>query len=307
MELQLLGLPPTIPRKRTRRSSGGSSQFFIVATLLVLAALSWLGFSSPFEANRRSTSQRVGSVSSTTEKEEYEGTTNKVDERRPLPSRFPRQTLRTAHDSSEAPREQGVYGRSHLDSRVGPYHDWELFQAGFDEMSRVLKIFVYRDAFLESAPFANVFLPHPDPFNPKLGNYFSEHMFKINLLRSSFLTSRPEDAHLFFLPFSINAMRNDPRVRSEPSIANFVANYTNRISQEARFWNASAGSDHFYVCCHSVGRFAASKHSQLHTSAMQVSCSSSYFQRLYISHKDVGLPQVWPRPPEPHLNPPHAR
>ncbi|KAF6172313.1 hypothetical protein GIB67_024935 [Kingdonia uniflora] len=67
------------------------------------------------------------------------------------------------------------------------------------------------------------------------------------------------------------------------------------------------GSDHFFVCCHSVGRDAVSKHFHLHNNAIQVAYSASYFQRLYISHKDVALPQVWPRPPEKPLNPPHAR
>ncbi|KAK2965140.1 hypothetical protein RJ640_005303 [Escallonia rubra] len=54
-------------------------------------------------------------------------------------------------------------------------------------------------------------------------------------------------------------------------------------------------------------REAASKHRELLNNAIQVTCSSSYFQRLYISHKDVGLPQVWPRQPEPLLNPPDER
>ncbi|XP_010250400.1 PREDICTED: probable glycosyltransferase At5g03795 isoform X2 [Nelumbo nucifera] len=195
------------------------------------------------------------------------------------------------------------------DATGGPYHNWELFSADFNEMLTNLKIFVYPDVFTKkhSSPSAPIFLPHPNPLHPKLGNYYSEHMFKIALLGSSLLTTNPEEAHFFFMPFSINALRNDPRVRSEASIANFVAQYTARISWEYIFWNASEGSDHFYVFCHSVGRDAASKHQSLYSNAIQVTCSSSYFQRFYVSHKDVGLPQVWPRPPEEALNPPDAR
>lgn len=190
---------------------------------------------------------------------------------------------------------------------AGPYHDWDLFASDFDAMLQNLKIFVYPDALNSSSPFANVFLPHPDPLDPKLGNYFSEHMFKISLLRSRFLTSDPVKASFFFLPFSINALRNDPRVRSEASIADFVARYTTRIGQEYEFWNASQGSNHFYVCCHSVGRDAALKHAELQNNAIQVACSSSYFQRVYTAHKDIGLPQVWPRPLEEVPTPPNAR
>ncbi|KAL5986973.1 hypothetical protein ACLOJK_015308 [Asimina triloba] len=196
--------------------------------------------------------------------------------------------------------------------RGGPYHDWNLFSKDFAEMLRSLKIFVYPDVSNHSAPFSQIFLPHPSPFHPKLGNYFSEHMFKINLLHSPFLASthdHPTQAqpHFFFLPFSINAMRNHPRLHSEASISDFVAHYTTRISREFGFWNATGGADHFYVSCHSVGRDAASKHRQLLNNAVQVTCSSSYFQRFYVAHKDVGLPQIWPRPPEKILNPPHAR
>lgn len=194
-----------------------------------------------------------------------------------------------------------------------PYHDWEAFEADYQEMLRTLKIFIYPEAFKEdnysspASPFANIFLPLPNPMDPNLGNYYSEHAFKIALLHSSLVTKDPEEAHFFFMPFSINAMRNHPLLHSASSISDFVAQYTTNISSELRFWNASGGADHFYVCCHSIGRDAASKHPALHTNAIQVTCSSSYFQRLYITHKDIGLPQIWPRKEEPALNPPDAR
>ncbi|KAF6163760.1 hypothetical protein GIB67_012119 [Kingdonia uniflora] len=191
-----------------------------------------------------------------------------------------------------------------------PYHNWELFSIDFQQMLHSFKIFAYPPPPLGISgigSLGSIFLPHPDPFNPKLGNYFSEHMFKISLLHTSLLTHNPKEAHFFFMPFSINSLRNHPAVHSEDSIADFVTQYTTNISMEFRFWNASMGSDHFFVCCHSVGRDAVSKHFHLHNNAIQVACSASYFQRLYISHKDVALPQVWPRPPEKPLNPPHAR
>lgn len=194
----------------------------------------------------------------------------------------------------------------------GPYHDWVAFAADFQEMMRSFKIYVYPDAYnssssSSSSPFASIFLPHVDPFNPKLGNYFSEHMFKISLLRSSLVTSDPQQAQFFFMPFSINNMRNDPRVRHEGTIADFVAGYAARICREFGFWNASGGADHFYAHCHSVGRDAASKHRDLLNNAVQVTCSSSYFQRSYVAHKDVALPQVWPRRDEQVLIPPSER
>ncbi|KAJ4822126.1 hypothetical protein Tsubulata_017257 [Turnera subulata] len=195
------------------------------------------------------------------------------------------------------------------EAEADPYHNWELFSRDFQEMLQHFKIFVYPDIFDKANPFANIFLPlDKNPFqNPRIGNYFSEHIFKISLLNSSVLTSTPRDAHFFYLPFSVNNLRNDPRVRSELRISEYVAEYTSSVARRFGFWNASGGADHFYVCCHSVGRDATSRHHWLHNNVIQVTCSSSYFQRFYVAHKDVGLPQIWPRSHQIALNPPHLR
>ncbi|XP_042057576.1 probable glycosyltransferase At5g03795 isoform X1 [Salvia splendens] len=192
-----------------------------------------------------------------------------------------------------------------------PYHNWEIFNADYQQMLNKLKIYVYPHAFpsnkSKSSPTAAVFLPNPDPFNPKTGNYYSEHAFKLALLRSSLVTDRPDEADFFFMPFSVNVMRYHPLFRSESAISDFVAGYVSRISSDSGHWNASGGADHFFVCCHSVGRDAASRHRELHNNAIQITCSSSYFQRLYTPHKDVALPQVWPRPDIEAPDPPHRR
>ncbi|KAL8519884.1 hypothetical protein ACS0TY_010718 [Phlomoides rotata] len=182
-------------------------------------------------------------------------------------------------------------------------------RSNYQEMLNKLKIFVYPDVSMnnESSPFARIFLPHPDPLDPKIGNYYSEHAFKLALLQSSFVTELAEEAHFFFMPFSINAMRNHPLLRSESAISDFVANYVSRISTDFPFWNASGGADHIFVCCHSVGREATSKHFEVRNNAVQLTCSSSYFQRLYTAHKDIALPQIWPRQNDQVLIPPNMR
>ena len=230
---------------------------------------------------------------------------------KPAPPQLPFPSSFSSADAAAPPSITKTIANK-VDIELGPYHNWQLFALDFQEMMRSFKIYVYPDAFMnqshsKSSPFSPIFLPHPDPFHTRLGNYFSEHMFKVALLRSSLITRHPEEAHLFFLPFSINLLRNDPRVYSEASIAEFVTQYTTRVRRDFKFWNASAGSDHFYVYCHSVGREAASRLHELYNNAIQVTCSSSYFQRYYVSHKDVGLPQVWPRLHEKTLTPPDAR
>ncbi|CAA7394749.1 unnamed protein product [Spirodela intermedia] len=151
-------------------------------------------------------------------------------------------------------------------------------------MNRSLKIFVYPHRRNES--FAHALLPVD--FEPS-GNYASEGYFFKTLVRSHFITDDPSEADFFFLPFSITALRNDPK------------RYVSEIRRRYPFWDSSGGADHFYVACHSTGRSAMSKTPEVTVNAIQVVCSASYFLPGYVAHKDVSMPQIWPRkgaPPE---------
>ncbi|KAJ7543651.1 hypothetical protein O6H91_09G046900 [Diphasiastrum complanatum] len=174
-------------------------------------------------------------------------------------------------------------------TKIKPYHSFDVFQKGMKEMSRKFKVFVYPHS--QDEPYSKVFLPVD---HEPSGNYASESYFKKALNSSHFVTQNPSEADLFFLPFSISALRHDPRVGVE-GIQDFVREYVQRISAEYPFWNRSNGADHFYVTCHSVGRTAMEKAVEVKVNAIQVVCSSSYYIRGYISHKDIPMPQIWPR------------
>uniref|UniRef100_A0A6P3Z5Z5 probable glycosyltransferase At5g03795 isoform X2 n=1 Tax=Ziziphus jujuba TaxID=326968 RepID=A0A6P3Z5Z5_ZIZJJ len=134
------------------------------------------------------------------------------------------------------------------------FHDTHIFLEDYKEMKRSFKIYVYPHR--RNDPFANALLPVD--FEPG-GNYASESYFKKVLMKSQFITKNPNEADLFFLPFSIARLRHDPR----------------------------------------VGVGAMEKASEVKFNAIQVVCSSSYFLPGYISHKDACLPQIWPREGEP--------
>ncbi|XP_078433475.1 uncharacterized protein LOC144704812 isoform X2 [Wolffia australiana] len=218
-----------------------------------------------------------------------------------LPSKPPSETSPEKQEAEEQGRTQRGRRRRR---NVGPYRDWELFRETHEEMKAKLKIFAYPDISNASSPFAGVFLPLPDPSNRKLGNYYSEHIFKIALLRSPLLVSGQEKARFFYIPFSANALRNDPRVKSEAKMAEFVGDYAEKLRGKFLAWNESDGADHFFVGCHSVARAAVKG---LRAKALFVGCSASYFQRSFVAHRDVSLPQVWPRPPETNLTPALSR
>lgn len=169
------------------------------------------------------------------------------------------------------------------------FHDRDIFLENYKEMNRSFKIYIY--PHLQDDPFANVLLPVD--FEPR-GNYASESYFKKVLVKSHFITEDPLKADLFFLPFSIARLRHDPRVGIN-GLQDFIRDYIFNISQSYPFWNRTGGADHFYVACHSIGRSAMDKADKVKLNTIQVVCSSSYFLSSYFAHKDVSLPQIWPR------------
>ncbi|KAI4348460.1 hypothetical protein L6164_009183 [Bauhinia variegata] len=173
------------------------------------------------------------------------------------------------------------------------FHDRDIFLEDYKEMNKSFKIYVYPHR--KDDPFANVLLPVK--YEPG-GNYASESYFKRVLMKSHFITKDPTKADLFFLPFSIASMRNDRRI-GVGGIQDFIRDYISNISQSYPYWNRTGGADHFYVACHSIGKSAMDKADQVKFNAIQVVCSSSFFIRGYLAHKDACLPQIWPRKGDP--------
>lgn len=185
--------------------------------------------------------------------------------------------------------ETVFYGSGNYVNNNKVYHDRDIFVEDYKEMNRSFKIYVYPHR--RNDPFANVLLPVD--YEPG-GNYASESYFKKVLMKSHFITKDPTKADLFFLPFSIARLRHEPRI-GVGGIQDFIQDYILNISQKYPYWNRTGGADHFYVACHSIGRSAMDKANEVKFNAIQVVCSSTYFQPGYIAHKDACLPQIWPR------------
>ncbi|XWS64866.1 hypothetical protein CRYUN_Cryun05aG0040700 [Craigia yunnanensis] len=173
------------------------------------------------------------------------------------------------------------------------YHDTDIFLEDYKEMNKSFKIFVY--SHKPDDPFANVLLPVD--FDPK-GHYASELYFKKALLNSHLITKDPNEADLFYMPFSIVDMRHDPRIGPE-GLQDFIKDYIFNISHKYPYWNRTGGAEHFYVACHSIGRIAMDKVVEAKENSIQVACSSTYFVAGYFPHKDVSMPQIWPKEQDP--------
>ncbi|GAA0144961.1 glycosyltransferase [Lithospermum erythrorhizon] len=191
--------------------------------------------------------------------------------------------------------------KENTENRSEVFHDRDIFVESYKDMNRSLKIYVYPHR--KDDPFANVLLPVN--FAPG-GNYASESYFKKVLVKSHFVTKIPSEADFFFMPFSIARLRHDARV-GITGLPEFISRYIFNISHNYPYWNRTGGADHFYAACHSVGKIAMQKASEVKFNAIQVVCSSSYFVSSYVPHKDASLPQIWPRQGDPPNLTPYNR
>lgn len=123
--------------------------------------------------------------------------------------------------------------------------------------------------------------------------YGAEQLF-INLLgKSVFRTTNPKEAHLFFMPFRCTAYRKyvEDRVEGGKLAMTTVAEYVNHVIQEYPYWNASAGSNHFYICAHDMGTSVAQLASpDLLKNAIALVNTADYSEPTYSPHKDIALP-----------------
>lgn len=110
-------------------------------------------------------------------------------------------------------------------------------------MEKVFKIYVYKEG--ERPMFHN---------GPCKSIYSTEGRLIHEIEKGNlFITEDPEEALVYFLPFSVVMMVQYlyvPGAKEYHSVGNTVADYINIISRNHPFWNRSLGADHFMLSCH---------------------------------------------------------
>lgn len=115
-------------------------------------------------------------------------------------------------------------------------------------------------------------------------------LFYESLVNSVFTTDDPEEAHLFFVPFFIDAMR----ISSSTRISRFLRRYIDGLRTEYPYWDRTLGADHFYVSCEGIDIDSSRSVVELKKNAIQVSCypmSINGNGRFY-PHKDINMPPI---------------
>lgn len=108
-------------------------------------------------------------------------------------------------------------------------------------------------------------------------------LFHKSLLNSPFVTRDPNEAHLFYVPFS-----SDLSARS-------IARLVKQLRIAHPYWNRTLGADHFYVASAGINFSSDRNGLELKKNSVQISdfpTTSGYF----IPHKDITLPPITPSP-----------
>ncbi|KAF6164057.1 hypothetical protein GIB67_037466 [Kingdonia uniflora] len=187
---------------------------------------------------------------------------------------------------------EAVRNQNHLQSLEDPdyvpqgkiYRNDYIFHRSYLLMEKLFKIFVYEEG--EPPLF------HNGPCN----NIYSTEGLFIHLMEinDKFRTKDPDEAHVYFLPFSVVMIIEylfHPIIRDKAVLERTIGDYVRIISEKYPYWNRSLGADHFMLSCHDWGPRATWYVPQLYFNSIRVLCNANTSER-FNPKKDASFPEI---------------
>ncbi|RAL52874.1 hypothetical protein DM860_007642 [Cuscuta australis] len=166
----------------------------------------------------------------------------------------------------------------------GPmYRNASSFHRSYMEMEKKLKVYVYKEGE-----------PPVFHFGPCKHTYAIEGYFIQAMDVSPFRTYDPDEAHLFFLPFSVTMLTEVVYIRDSHDwslMKNAAFDYVNVVAGKHPFWNRSRGADHFMLACHDWGPEISFAVPNLHNNSIRALCNANTSER-FDPERDVSIPEI---------------
>ncbi|KAG4906900.1 hypothetical protein AAZX31_20G058000 [Glycine max] len=164
------------------------------------------------------------------------------------------------------------------------YRNAVAFHRSYQLMEKVFKIFVYEEG---EPPLFH--------YGPCKNIYSMEGIFINSLeINSQFRTQNPDEAHVYFLPFSVVMILEHlfhPVIRDKAVLERTIGDYVHIISHKYKYWNRSYGADHFMLSCHDWGPRATWYVKELYFIAIRVLCNANISEH-FNPKKDASFPEI---------------
>ncbi|KAI3964063.1 hypothetical protein MKW92_014306 [Papaver armeniacum] len=196
--------------------------------------------------------------------------------------------------SARSAIQKAVRTRNYTSNRVQDfiprgiiYRNPYAFHQSYIEMEKTFKIWTYKEGELP--------LVHngPHSYLYSIEGHFIDEMEEDT---NPFAASNMEEAHTFFLPFSVTNMVSalyvpGSRVGLAPYI-HVVADYVRVISEKYDYWNRSSGGDHFMVSCHDwAAKVTNQAPDELFKNVIRAVCNANSSES-FNPKLDVSLPEL---------------
>lgn len=167
----------------------------------------------------------------------------------------------------------------------GPmYWNANAFHRSYLEMEKQFKVFVYEEGeppLFHNGPCKSIYSME--------GNFI--HEIEVN---KQFRTRDPEEAHVYFLPYSVTMLVRFVYVRDSHDfspIRQTVRDYVNIISSKYPYWNRSLAADHVTLACHDWGPETSNSDHYLRKNSIRGLCNANTSEGFNPS-KDVSFPEI---------------